>query len=72
MLGHFRNYIDAKGRKYAMPEGENEELWLGQRTFLVDSAWEWIHANKGMDRCTWNRNRAPMPLHVHAVFANVL
>ena len=72
MLGHFRNHIDVNGKKYAIPEGESEELWNGQRTFLVDSAWDWILKNKGIDRMTWNRNRAPMPLHVHAVFANVL
>ena len=72
MLGHFRNYIDTNGRKKPLPAGENEELYNAQRTHLVDKAWEWISDNKGIDRATFNRNRAPMPLHVHAMFANVL
>ena len=72
MLGFFRNHIDFHGKKKQMKEGDNPVLHQAQRTYLIDSAWAWLLEHKGIDRAMWNRNRAPMPLHVHAVFANVL
>jgi hypothetical protein len=72
MLGFFKDHINWEGKKFPPKEGENPVLLAGARHYLVDLGWKWLLENKGVDRQVWNANRAPMPLHVHAVFANVL
>ncbi len=72
MLGWFRDHMDRFGVKRKVKDGENPEILRDARQFIVDAAWKWLHEHKGVDRQMFNSERAPMPLHVHAVFANVL
>ena len=72
MLGFFKDHIDRFGRKIPLKDGENPEILRDARHFLVDAAWKWLAEHRGVDRQGFNNERAPMPLHVHAVFANVL
>ena len=53
-------------------KGAGQEIVDLARHHLVDEAWKWLAVNKGVSRQDFINERAPMPLHVHAVFANVL
>ena len=72
MLGWFREHMDRFGKKRKLEEGQSKEIVDLARHVLVDSAWKWLADNRGVSRQDFNDDRAPMPLHVHAVFANVL
>ena len=72
MLGWFREHMDRFGKKRKLEEGQLKEIVDLARHHLVDEAWKWLAVNKGVSRQDFINERAPMPLHVHAVFANVL
>ena len=72
MPGWFAKYMDIKGTKKVADWQHLEHYELcAFRQQLVDEAWAWIAKFKGVDRAAYDAECAPMPLHVHAVFANV-
>ena len=72
MLGWFREHMDRFGKKRKLEEGQSKEIVDLARHVLVDEAWKFLADTKGVSRQDFKDDRAPMPLHVHAVFANVL
>jgi hypothetical protein len=72
MSGWFAKYIDVKGMiKHAeWNHLQNDDLCTF-RNERLNEAWKWLATNKGVHRAAFECECAPMPLHVHAVFANV-
>ena len=75
MPGHWKGHMSWEKRKGFVVCKKVPNVLVGQeldnvRNALIDNAWAWLKLEMNIDRATYGAQRAPMPLHVHAAFAN--
>ena len=75
MPGHWKGHMSFVKRNGFVVMRKVPNVLAGKelddvRNALLDNAWAWLKLEMGIDRASYGAERAPMPLHVHAAFAN--